>query len=96
MRHYSDVPWENGLEAGRPVVRLLSRRPMWEERHFWVPWGHLNVIFSFACSTYAPVKSFLRVDKEKVSPLLSLLHPHLTGKWRPDSWCAWSCGSSVP
>lgn len=34
----------------------------------------------FACSTYAPVKSFLRVDKEKVSSLLHPLHySHLNG-----------------
>lgn len=33
-------------------------------------WSQLSVTFLSACSTYAPVKSFLRVDKEKVSFLL--------------------------
>lgn len=41
--------------------------------------GHVNVLLLSACSTYAPVKSFLRVDKEKVSSHLPLVHPHLNG-----------------
>lgn len=73
---YGRAVWKQGA----PVVRLSSRRPEREERHPWVPWSHLSVIFLSACSTYAPVKSFLRVDKEKVSSLLLLLiHPHLNG-----------------
>lgn len=51
------------------------------------PWSHLSVIFLSAFSTYAPVKSFLRVDKEKVSFLLPLLHPHPRGN-SADMTCA--------
>ena len=51
------------------------------------PRSHLSVIFLSAFSTYAPVKSFLRVDKEKVSFLLPLLHPHPRGN-SADLTCA--------
>ena len=65
-------------------MRVSPLRPEWEERHPWAPQGHLTSFFFFlyllACSTYAPVKSFLRVDKDKVSVLLGpLRYSHLNG-----------------
>ena len=63
------MQWESSLEAGQPVMRPSSLGPQREERHPGCM-EPAQCYFLSACSIYAPVKSFLRVDKEKVSFLL--------------------------